>query len=238
MLELRGVAKHFGDTIALQPTDLIAASGSTMVLIGPSGCGKSTLLRLMLGLIQPDAGSVAIDGTILAEQNLDTLRHRIGYVIQDGGLFPHLRAGENVSLLARHLDWTPDRIHTRLRELAELTHFPVDALDRYPAQLSGGQRQRVAIAAALIRKPVVLILDEATSSLDTQSEKAIQDAMKELQRQGATTIFIIAHRLSTIREADIIMVLDEGKLVQMGSHDELLKEESGLYTKMVGVQTV
>jgi ABC-type multidrug transport system fused ATPase/permease subunit len=105
-------------------------------------------------------------------------------------------------------------------------------------KLSGGQRQRVAIAAALIRKPVVLILDEATSSLDTQSEKAIQDAMKELQRQGATTIFIIAHRLSTIREADIIMVLDEGKLVQMGSHDELLKEESGLYTKMVGVQTV
>ncbi|SVC66860.1 uncharacterized protein METZ01_LOCUS319714, partial [marine metagenome] len=101
VLELTGVSKSFGDTAALHPTYLVAESAETTVLIGPSGCGKSTLLRLMLGLIRPDAGNVSIDGTMLAEQNLESLRHRIGYVIQDGGLFPHLKAAENVSILAR-----------------------------------------------------------------------------------------------------------------------------------------
>ena len=238
MLELRGVTKHFGDTIALQPTDLIAASGSTMVLIGPSGCGKSTLLRLMLGLIEPDKGSVAIDGTILGEQNLDTLRHRIGYVIQDGGLFPHLRAGENVGLLARHLAWTPDRIHTRLRELAELTHFPVDALGRYPAQLSGGQRQRVGLMRALMLEPDLLLLDEPLGALDPIVRSDLQNDLREIFRGLGKTVVMVTHDMGEAGFfGDQIALMREGRIVQQGTLTDLLtKPAEGFVDRFINAQ--
>ena len=160
MLELRGVAKKFGGLPALQPTDLEVAAGRTTVLIGPSGCGKSTLLRLMIGLIEPDAGSVRFEGEAFAPENVLALRRRMGYVIQDGGLFPHLTARENVGLMVGHLGWDEQRIAARLAELVELTHFPEDGLERYPVQLSGGQRQRVSLMRALMLDPALLLLDE------------------------------------------------------------------------------
>src|SRR5437867_3822898 len=140
MLELTGVSKSYSGLPALHPTDLTIAPGRTTVLIGPSGCGKSTLIRLMIGLIRPDSGSVRFEGTALTPENVLQLRHRMGYVVQDGGLFPHLTAGGNVTLMARYLGWNDMRIDARLTELAELTQLPVDGLQRYPAQLSGGQR--------------------------------------------------------------------------------------------------
>src|SRR5438067_4361726 len=125
MLELHGVAKSYGPTQALLPTSLVAERGRTTALIGPSGCGKSTILRLTIGLIWPDAGSVRFDGTDLTRDNVRALRRRMGYVIQEGGLFPHLTARDNVTLMARHLGKGRAEIDGRLAELADLARMPL-----------------------------------------------------------------------------------------------------------------
>src|SRR5262245_36388172 len=143
MLQLLGISKKYDDRMIVHPLDLKLAAGKTYVLLGPSGCGKSTLLRLMIGLIPPDSGSVQLNGQELTADNALELRRTVGYVIQDGGLFPHFTAAENTALVAKFLGWERPRIDQRMRELSELSHFPSDALDRYPSQLSGGQRQRV-----------------------------------------------------------------------------------------------
>ncbi|MEE4298586.1 MAG: ATP-binding cassette domain-containing protein, partial [Pseudomonadales bacterium] len=123
MLSLHDVSKRYGEAVVLAPTDLEIAAGQTTVLIGPSGCGKTTLMRLMLGLITPDTGEVALQGTVLNDANILELRRRMGYVIQEGGLFPHLTARENVSLLARHLERAAGEIEARIRELAALVRL-------------------------------------------------------------------------------------------------------------------
>src|SRR5262245_27009034 len=139
-LRLAKVTKRYsGAGMAVDGIDLTFASGKTTALLGPSGCGKSTVLRLLLGLVTPDGGEISVDGQPLPAHDIEALRRRIGYVIQDGGLFPHLTAAGNVTLMARHLRWDPARAAKRLDELAALTRFPRDALDRYPNELSGGQ---------------------------------------------------------------------------------------------------
>ena len=162
MIVLGGVSKRYGPVVALEPIDLTIEPGRTTVLIGPSGCGKSTLLRLMIGLMEPTTGSVRFEDSEVTPANVLELRRRMGYVIQDGGLFPHLSARGNVTLLARHLGWNAERIESRLAELADLTHFPADGWGRYPVQLSGGQRQRVSLMRALMLDPDVLLLGRAT----------------------------------------------------------------------------
>jgi osmoprotectant transport system ATP-binding protein len=142
MLELINIAKSFGSTQVLKATTLRVEQGRTTVLIGPSGCGKSTLLRIMIGLVEPDQGEVIFDGERVTAANVMQVRRKIGSVIQDGGLFPHLSARDNVGLLAKYLGWDKRRVDARVGELAELTRLPREALSRYPAQLSGGQRQR------------------------------------------------------------------------------------------------
>src|SRR5260370_2804582 len=132
MFELIGVSKSYGRQQALHRTDLSVPAGRTTVLIGPSGCGKSTLLRLMIGLIRPDSGSVRFAGTGISAANVQMLRWRMGYVVQDGGLFPHLSPRSHVTLLARYFGWAGQRIQTPFAQLAELTQFPNDLLIRYP----------------------------------------------------------------------------------------------------------
>src|SRR5699024_11577985 len=150
MLELERVSKHYGETTALQPTNLSIFQGQTTVLIGSSGCGKSTLLRLIIRLIQPDTGTIHFEGILLTADNILEQRRHMGYVIQEGGLFPHFTPQENITLMAGYLGWEKTRIQQRLDELVALTRFPEEGLNRYPAQLSGGQRQRVALMHALM----------------------------------------------------------------------------------------
>ena len=166
MFSLKNVSKSFGNVQVLKPTTVQFRTGESTVLIGPSGCGKSTLLRILVGLIAPDSGTIEFDGTQLTTKNIENLRLRMGYVIQDGGLFPHLTARQNVGLLASHLGWAKDKVRSRVDELAELTRLSVVALDRYPAQLSGGQRQRIGIMRALVLDPTVILLDEPMGALD------------------------------------------------------------------------
>ena len=224
MLDLVGVSKTFGPTAALHPTDLALPPGRTTVLLGPSGCGKSTLLRLMVGLLRPDTGTVLFDGQPLTADNALEVRRRIGYVIQDGGLFPHLTARGNVTLMARYLGRDRTAIDKRLAELAELTRFPADGLDRYPAQLSGGQRQRVALMRALMLDPDVLLLDEPLGALDPLIRSDLQGDLRGIFRAVGKTVVLVSHDLGEAGFlGDLIVLLRGGRIVQRGSLADLVR---------------
>lgn len=223
--EIRQVTKAFDGAPAVSDFTLTVTTGSTTVLIGPSGCGKSTLLRLMVGLLLPDRGEVRFEGTALTSANVVALRHRMGYVIQDGGLFPHLTARANVSLMASHLGWTTDRVVARIAELSDLTQFPIDGLDRYPAQLSGGQRQRVSLMRALMLDPDVLLMDEPLGALDPMIRADLQKQLRDIFRRLGKTVVIVTHDLAEARYfADDIVLLRDGRAVQQGSFQSLVDE--------------
>jgi osmoprotectant transport system ATP-binding protein len=224
MFHLDGVAKRYGLTYALQPTTLSIAAGRVTVLIGTSGCGKSTLLRLLSGLIRPDAGTLSFDGTPITPATLPALRRRLGYVIQDGGLFPHLTAGRNVTLQARQLGRDPTATAARAAELCELTRLSPDLLDRYPAELSGGQRQRVALIRALMSDPDVLLLDEPLGALDPLVRADLQDDLSAIfQREPRKTVVLVTHDLAEAAFfADMLVVLRDGRILQSGPPGEVL----------------
>jgi osmoprotectant transport system ATP-binding protein len=222
MFELDGVVKEYAGRTALGPVTLDVPAGRTTVLIGPSGCGKSTLLRLLIGLVEPDAGTVAFDGTPVSAATVLSVRRRIGYVIQDGGLFPHLTARGNSALLPRHLGWGRERIDARVAELAALTRFPVDGLDRYPHQLSGGQRQRVGLIRALMLDPAALLLDEPLGALDPIVRADLQADLRDVIRAVGKTVVLVTHDLAEAAFfADRIVLLRDGQVVQEGSSADL-----------------
>ena len=223
MIELLGASKRFGALEAVRAVDLRIAPGRTTVLIGPSGCGKSTLLRLMLGLLRPDAGEVRFEGEALTTANATTLRRKMGYVIQDGGLFPHKTARANVVLMARYLGMPRARIEARLSELADMSKFPPEGLDRYPVQLSGGQRQRVSLMRALMLDPELLLLDEPLGALDPMIRAGLQDDLREIFRSVGKTVVMVTHDMAEAAFfGDVIVLMRDGEVVQQGSLSELL----------------
>jgi len=222
-LELGGIRKRFGDAEVLRGLDLTAPAGRTTVLIGPSGCGKSTVLRLMIGLLHPDAGTVRIDGVAIEPRNVSEIRRRMGYVIQDGGLFPHLSARDNVTLMARHLGWSRARVDQRLGELLALTRFPVEALARFPAQISGGQRQRVGLMRALMLDPDVILLDEPLAALDPLIRAELQSDLRAIFRALGKTVVLVTHDLGEAGYlGDVIVLMRDGAVVQRGTLHELV----------------
>lgn len=222
MIELKSVSKAFGATVALHETDLSIEAGKTTALIGPSGCGKSTVLRLIIGLLKPTTGTLSIDGQRVSPTNILELRRRIGYVIQEGGLFAHLTAAQNVLLMAKHLKRPVTQMETRLHELCELTHFPENGLGRYPVELSGGQRQRVSLMRALMLEPSVLLLDEPLGALDPMVRARLQEELKEIfQRLRQTTVLVTHDMAEAAFLADRMVLLNEGRIVQSGTLDDL-----------------
>ena len=224
MLELISVSKSYQGSTALDSTDLTVPSGQTTVLIGPSGSGKSTLLRLMVGLVTPDAGKVLFQGIELSPANLLSVRRHMGYVVQDGGLFPHLTAQENVTLMARYLGWNHKRIDDRLGELTELTQFPADGLQRYPVQLSGGQQQRVSLMRALLLDPDVLLLDEPLGALDPMIRLDLQEILRSIFQALGKTVVLVTHDLSEAGFfGDRLVLLRGGRIVQQGTLSDLVE---------------
>jgi osmoprotectant transport system ATP-binding protein len=224
MIELKGVFKSYAGQVALQKLDLSIAPGRTTVLIGPSGCGKSTLLRLMIGLIPPDSGTIRIEGEELTPATVLEVRRRLGYVTQDGGLFPHLTARRNVDLIARFLRWEWARIDDRVAELSELTRFPRDGLDRYPAQLSGGQKQRASLMRALMLDPRVILLDEPMGALDPMVRAELQADLRTIFRSLEKTVVMVTHDLAEAGWfGDEILLMRDGRIVQRGTLRELVE---------------
>ncbi len=222
MIELDGVSKSYGTFPALAPINLVFDAGKTTVLIGPSGCGKSTILRLIIGLIRPSAGTVRFEGRVISPDTLLELRRRMGYVIQDGGLFPHLTAAENILLLARHLRRPKAEMRDRMADLCELTRLPPASLDSYPVELSGGQRQRVSLIRALMLRPDVLLLDEPLAALDPMVRSSLQTELKAIFQHLGQTVILVTHELAEAALlGDQIVLLREGRVVQAGSFASL-----------------
>jgi osmoprotectant transport system ATP-binding protein len=225
MLELRDAAKSFGDVTALHPTDLTFERGRTTVLIGPSGCGKSTILRLLMGLIRPDRGEVLFDGDPLDPDEALQIRHRMGYVIQGGGLFPHLTARENVELMPDQFAWEEERTRERVAELVELTHFPEEGLERYPPELSGGQQQRVSLMRALMLDPEVLLFDEPLGALDPLTRAELQRELREIFERLDKTVVWVTHDMDEAAYfGESIALIRDGRILQKGTLREILEE--------------
>ncbi|MEI4828874.1 ABC transporter ATP-binding protein [Bacillus sp. FJAT-53711] len=222
---------------ALQNVNLQIPSNCMTAIVGRSGAGKSTLIDILMGLMQPEKGQVLIDSTPLTSDNLLSLRRSISYVPQDPFLF---NASIRENLLMIEPDASEEQIWEALEfsAAAEFVRGLPQGLDTFigdrGVRLSGGERQRLVLARAILRKPSILVLDEATSALDTENEAKIQAALERLK--GTMTIVVIAHRLSTIRNADQVIVLDKGEIVQKGAFHQLAKEKRGMFSKLLGTQ--
>ena len=223
MLTLHSLRKTFAGVHAVDDVDLEIAAGETVALIGPSGCGKSTLLRLIIGLVRPDAGSVSFGNARVEPSTVRALRRRMGYVIQSGGLFPHLTARENCALQARHVaGWGAARVAERVAELAALTHLDDALLDRFPRQLSGGQRQRVSLVRALMLDPDLLLLDEPLGALDPMIRAELQDELRAIFDALGKTVVLVTHDLPEAGFfARRIVLMRDGRIVQQGTWSAL-----------------
>jgi len=232
---LIGVTRDFGRTggkddsashdsrrqaLAIDAVSLGFARGETAVLIGSSGSGKSTVLRLLLGLEWPDAGEVRCAGMPLRRDRLLELRQQTGYVIQDGGLFPHLSVLGNLALLPRHLGWAPARVRDRAAELAALAHLDASLFQRFPAELSGGQRQRVALMRALMLDPPTLLLDEPLGALDPLVRHGLQEELHDIFQRLGKTVILVTHDLAEAAYfSRRLILMRAGRVVQDGSLD-------------------
>ena len=237
-IELVGVTKCFGSLVALERTDLAFEAAKTTILIGPSGSGKSTILRLIVGLLQPTTGLVRFEGRVLSPATILSLRRRMGYVIQEGGLFPHLTARQNILLLAKHLRLPWEEMNTRLAELCEMTRLAPPALSRYPLELSGGQRQRVSLVRALMLRPEVLLLDEPLGSLDPMVRATLQIELKAIFREIGQTVIFVTHDLAEAAWlGEQIVLLSEGRVVQSGTFNMLVNQPAnGFVSEFINTQ--
>jgi len=232
MFALRSVAKRYGDQTALHDLDLDVARGTTVVLIGPSGSGKSTLLRLMAGLDRPTSGEVRFGGRLISDGASAEARRHMGYVVQGGGLFPHLTALENVTVVARYLGWDAARRRARAEELAALVRLPGDLLERYPVQLSGGQAQRVSLMRALMLDPDVLLFDEPLGALDPITRYELQADLREIFGALSRTVVMVTHDLGeAVFFADRIVLLDHGRVVQDGAPSDLIERPADAFVE-------
>ena len=236
MLQAIDIRKKYGDNEILKGVTVRVDKGEVVAVIGRSGSGKSTLLRCLNHLETIDSGEIRIDGRDIRQYDLHSLRERMGIVAQDTVLFNdtienNIRLGNSEATREEVMDAA--RIANAEQFIAETPYGLETNIGDRGAKLSGGQRQRLSIARAVLKNPEILILDEATSALDTESEKLVQEALNTLL-EGRTSI-VIAHRLSTIRNADKIIVIEQGRITEEGTHTELISRK-GTYAKLIEMQ--
>src|SRR5258707_4576979 len=223
MLELQNIHKTFEDRSVLADVNLMVRNGATHGLIGSSGSGKPTLLRITLGLIPFDKGYVKINDQALLSFTPVEWADRIGYVPQDGGLFPHISAKNNIALIARLRGWRKSRIDGRVEELRKLVDLDPEILTRFPREMSGGQKQRASIMRAAMMDPAVMLLDEPMAALDPLIRRSLQQELKSIFQRLGKTVLLVTHDLGeAVFLAEQITLLREGKIVQSGTYRDLL----------------
>jgi osmoprotectant transport system ATP-binding protein len=228
VLSLKSASKAYGDTRALDSVSLEFADKHITAVIGRSGCGKSTLLRACNGLVVPDRGTIEAFGQPLDYGNLSRLRRKMGYAVQGTGLFPHLSARENITLLASLEGWDQEPIQQRLAELLQLTQLKEDQLSKYPHQLSGGQQQRVGLCRAMMLRPEILLLDEPFAAIDPITRTDIHRQLLELHRAEPTTAVLVTHDMrEAMHLADHIVVMDEGCISSSNATAQLQQDNPG-----------
>jgi osmoprotectant transport system ATP-binding protein len=225
MIQLQNVSKVFDETTAVDDISFHVEEGETFGLIGTSGCGKTTTLKMINRLIEPSAGSILINGQVSTSQNPEALRHKMGYVIQNVGLFPHYTVQENVAIVPKLLKWEEQRIASRSKELLEVVGLnPETFADRKPDSLSGGQQQRVGLARALAADPPIILMDEPFGALDPITRDNLQDEFLEIQDRINTTILFVTHSIDeALKMGDRIAIFDVGEIVQYDTPTEILK---------------
>ena len=232
MIEIQDLVKRFGTHTAVNNVSLSIGQGETLVLLGTSGCGKTTTLKMINRLIEPSSGTIRVDGVDVRQQDGPTLRRRIGYVIQDGGLFPHYTIAEAIATVPKLLNWDVTAIQERTRELIDKLQLPETVLLRYPAELSGGQRQRVGLARALAAKPPVVLMDEPFGALDPFTRRHVRRELFGLNELKETTVVLVTHDVSEALElADRIVLMDQGRIVQVGTPTELQKNPANEFVR-------
>ena len=223
-VEFRDVTKRYADQLAVDSLSFTVPAGKVCILVGPSGSGKTTSLKMVNRLIEPTSGAILIDGHDVTKEEPTQLRRRIGYVIQQVGLFPHQTIAENVATVPVLIGWTKQRIAARVTELLALVGLePGRYASRYPAQLSGGERQRAGVARALAAEPPVMLMDEPFGAVDPIVRERLQSELLRIQRELGTTVLFVTHDIDeAIRLGDRVAVMRGGKLVQYAPPGELL----------------
>ena len=222
MVVISEVCMRFAGKPVLAAVDLTLAPGQTHVLLGSSGSGKTTLLRLIAGTLAPDSGTIRVDGVPVQVRDPCLLADRLGYMTQEGGLFPHLRACDNVALVARVRGWKAAAIAARLDELAAVVGLERSLLGQYPGQLSGGQRQRVALMRALFLNPQYILLDEPLGALDPIIRRELQATLKRVFSDRKTTVILVTHDVGEAAFfGDTVTLLQSGRVLQHGRFEDL-----------------
>lgn len=242
-ISLRNLTKRYPDSDqpAVDNVDLDIEPGQFVVIIGPSGCGKTTLLKMVNRIYEPTSGTITIDGVEVQSLNDSELRRHIGYVIQQTGLFPHMRVAANVAVVPKLLKWDSDRIGQRVSDLLTLVGLPADEYaQRYPTQLSGGEQQRVGLARALAAEPPTMLMDEPFGALDAITRTRLQDELKRIHDRFSQTILFVTHDIEeAVRLADRIVVMRDGRVVQFGTPLEIISEPADQFVSdLVGADDV
>lgn len=224
MIEVTHLTKKFGEITAVKGVSFSVPTGKTLALVGTSGCGKTTTLKMINRLIEPTEGQVLVNGEDIMAHAPEAIRRKIGYVIQNIGLFPHFTIEENVALVPKLLGWDAEKTRKRVYELLDrLKLSPENFVDRYPHELSGGQRQRVGIARALAGDPPIVLMDEPFGALDPITRRAVRADFRELEELSSKTVIIVTHDVEEAFEmADTVCILDKGSVQQIDSPKDLL----------------
>ncbi len=223
MIQFQNVCKNYGKTPILKDLSFTIPDGQFVILIGPSGCGKTTTMKMINRLLEPDSGSVLIDGKDIRTTDKVDLRRHIGYVIQQIGLFPNMTVAQNICVVPKLLKYDRAKCGEIVREMLRMVDMEQYA-DKYPSELSGGQQQRIGVLRALAASPPIVLMDEPFSALDPMTRESLQDEVKNLQQKLNKTIVFVSHDMDeALKLADIIIFMAEGRVVQMASPEEMLE---------------
>jgi len=224
MIEFKNLSKKFpGGKMAVDALNLTFEDGEFIVFIGTSGSGKTTSMRMINRMIEPTSGEILINGKNIKDMNAVELRRKIGYVIQQIGLMPHMTIFENIVMVPKLLKWPIEKQKQVAEELIQKVDLPLDFLDRYPSELSGGQQQRIGVIRALAADQDIILMDEPFGALDPITRDALQELVKDLQRELGKTVVFVTHDMDeALKLADRIVIMQEGKVVQFDTPDNIL----------------